>query len=269
MPELPEVHNFKQYFDAAAIGQTIARMEVHEDRIIRNMSGVAFADALRGRTIIGSIRRGKYLFTQLDNGHDVLLHFGMTGDLNLYQDPEDRGRFEKFAYHFTDGNILGFEDSRLFARILYLEDREAFIKEKKLGPDALDLELDYFLAALDGRKTTIKGALLNQSIVAGLGNLYVDDLCYQLRIHPATPVKQLSKDQLKAIYHKVVEMMTYATENAPYYRDYPDKWFWHTWRKEGGVDPDGGGEVMITKVAGRTTYFVDGRQTLAEGKKWR
>jgi len=264
MPELPEVHNFKQYFDAAAIGQTIARMEIHDDRIIRNMSGAAFADGLKGRKITGSIRRGKYLFTQLDNGHDVLLHFGMTGDLNLYQETEDRGRFEKFAYHFTDGNILGFEDSRLFARILYLEDREAYIREKKLGPDALDLEETYFLNALAGRKTSIKGALLNQSIVAGLGNLYVDDLCYQLRIHPASRVNQFSEDQLKLIYRKIVAMMTYATENAPYYRDYPDKWFWHTWRKEGGTDPDGNGKVQITKVAGRTTYFVEGRQKMAE-----
>lgn len=264
MPELPEVHNFKQYFDAAAIGQTIDHMAIHDDRIIRNMSGPVFADALRGRRIEGSLRRGKYLFAKLDNDHDVLLHFGMTGDLNLYQEPEDRGRFEKFAFHFTDGNILGFEDSRLFARILYLEDRDGYIAEQKLGPDALDLEESYFLDKLKGRKTTIKGALLNQRIVAGLGNLYVDDLCYRLRIHPATRVNELSEEELKTIRSKIVEMMTYATENAPYYRAYPEKWFWHTWRKEGEQDPEGEGPVKVIKVAGRTTYFVEGRQSLAE-----
>lgn len=262
MPELPEVHNFKQYFDAAASNQTIERMEVHDDKIIRNMSGPVFADALKGRTVIGSIRRGKYLFAQLDNSHDVLLHFGMTGDLNLYQEGEDRGRFERFAFHFTDGNILGFDDARKFARILYLEDREAYIKEVKLGPDALDLEEDYFLQAMVGRKTTLKGFLLNQSVVAGLGNLYVDDLCYRLNLHPATRVNALSLKQQKAIYRKIVEMMVFATENAPYYRDYPEKWFWHTWRKEGENDPETGGAVKIVKVAGRTTYYVEGRQEL-------
>ena len=262
MPELPEVHNFKQYFDAAAVGQTIDHMEIHDERIIRNMPGAVFADALRGRTILGSLRRGKYLFTQLDNGHDVLLHFGMTGDLNLYQDPTDRGRFEKFAYHFTDGNILGFEDSRLFARILYLEDRDAFIAEKKLGPDALDLECDYFIDTMRGRKTTLKAALLNQSIVAGLGNLYVDDLCYRLRLHPARRVNEMTDDELCTVHGEIVKMMTYATDNAPYYHDYPDNWFWHTWRTEGGSDPEGEGDVKITKVAGRTTYYVEGRQTL-------
>ena len=262
MPELPEVHNFKQYFDAAATGQTVDHVSIIDGRIIRNMPPAAFADALRGRTFTGSIRRGKYLFAQLDNGHDVLLHFGMTGDLNLYQDEADRGRFEKFAFHFTDGNILGFEDSRLFARILYLDDREAFILEKKLGPDALDLECDYFVDKMRGRKTTLKGALLNQSIVAGLGNLYVDDLCYRLRLHPAVRVSDLSDDQLCTIHGEIVSMMTYATENAPYYHDYPENWFWHTWRKADGEDPEGEGKVVVSKVAGRTTYHVEPRQAL-------
>lgn len=262
MPELPEVHNFKQYFDAAAGGQTIRQMVVHDDKIIRNLSGEAFADALAGRRIVGSIRRGKYLFVQLDNQHDVLLHFGMTGDLHLYQDPTDQGRFERFAFHFTDGNVLGFDDSRKFARILYLPDREAYIREIKLGPDALDLEEDYFLQQMEGRKTTLKGFLLNQKVVAGLGNLYVDDLCYRLRIHPASRVNALPVAQRKAIYEKIIDMMTYATENAPYYREYPERWFWHTWRKEGQPDPETGGEIIIEKVAGRTTYYVAGRQHL-------
>lgn len=260
MPELPEVHNFKQYFDAAAIGQTVGKLVVHDDKIIRNMSGAAFADALAGRTFTGSIRRGKYLFAQLDNHHDVLLHFGMNGDLNLYQEPEDRGRFERFAFHFQDGNILGFDDSRKFARILYLHDREAYIEEIKLGPDALDLTEEHFAAAIEGRKTTLKAVLLNQSIVAGLGNLYADEICYRTRLHPAIRVNTLTPDEIRAVYEQIIEIMTYATENAPYYRDYPENWFWHTWRKEDGTDPETGMPVRITKVAGRTTYFVEGRQ---------
>lgn len=260
MPELPEVHNFKQYFDAAAIGQTVQRLVVHDDKIIRNMSGAAFADAMAGRTITGSTRRGKYLFAQLDNQHDVLLHFGMNGDLNLYQEPEDRGRFERFAFHFRDGNILGFDDSRKFARILYLDDREAYIEEIKLGPDALKLTEEHFFSALEGRKATLKGILLNQSIVAGVGNLYADEICYRTKLHPAIRVNELSEDEIRAVYQQIIDIMTYATENAPYYRDYPENWFWHTWRKEEGTDPETGLPVRVTKVAGRTTYFVEGRQ---------
>ncbi len=264
MPELPEVHNFKQYFDAAATNQVIDRVTVHDDKIIRNMSGPVFTDALAGRKITGSVRRGKYLFAQLENGHDLLLHFGMNGDLNLYQDESDRGRFERFALHFRDGNTLGFDDSRKFARILYLEDRLAYIEQIKLGPDALDLEEAYFLHQLEGRKTTLKGILLNQSVVAGLGNLYVDEICYRTRLHPASRVNAMTLEQKKMIYREIIDVMEYATQNAPYYRDYPENWFWHTWRHEGGQDPEGEGAVEITKVAGRTTYYVQGRQKLVE-----
>ena len=262
MPELPEVHNFKQYFDAAATGQTIDTVIVHDDKIIRNMPGPAFADACRGRTIIDSLRQGKYLFANLDNGEAILLHFGMTGDLNLYREPEDKGRFERFAFHFTDGNILGFEDPRKFARILYLKNRDEYIAEIKLGPDALLLEREYFLEKLSGRKTTIKGLLLNQSLVAGLGNLYVDEICYRARVHPAARVNELTAAQRGALYDQIMAVMNYAAENAPYYHDYPENWFWHTWRTEGQPDPETGGEVKVIKVAGRTTYYVEGRQVL-------
>ena len=262
MPELPEVHNFKQYFEAAATGQTIDRVVVHDDKIIRNMPGAAFADACRGRTIIDSLRQGKYLFANLDNGEAILLHFGMTGDLNLYQEAEDQGRFERFAFHFADGNILGFDDPRKFARILYLKDRDEYIREIKLGPDALLLDRDYFMEKLKGRKSTVKGLLLNQSIVAGLGNLYVDEICYRARLHPAARVNDLDDTQRAKLYDQIMAVMTYAAENAPYYHDYPEDWFWHTWRKEGQPDPETGGEVKVVKVAGRTTYFVEGRQVL-------
>ncbi len=256
MPELPEVHNFQRYFDETSKGKTIERVAVADDKIIRNLSGPAFADALAGRTITGSIRRGKYLFAQLDNGHDVLLHFGMTGDLNYYTTPEDRSRHERFALVFTTGDVLGFDDPRKFARILYLEDREAYIEEIKLGPDALKVSPDYLVAAMQGRKTTLKGFLLDQSKVAGVGNLYADEICYRCRLHPGLRLNELSRREQESVAERLIAIMTYATENAPYYKDYPDDWFWHVWRHEGQAGPNGNGEVKVTKVAGRTTYYV-------------
>ncbi|MEL6141576.1 MAG: DNA-formamidopyrimidine glycosylase family protein [Bacteroidota bacterium] len=256
MPELPEVHNFQRYFDETSVGKTIQSVEVHDDKIIRNLPGVAFADALTKRTITGSLRRGKYLFAQLDNRHDVLLHFGMTGDLNYYQAPEDRSKYERFAFIFEEGDRLGFDDPRKFARILYLEDREAYINEIKLGPDALDITPDYLIEQMGNRRTTLKGFLLDQSKVAGIGNLYADEICYRSRVFPGLPVNQLTAEEKQKVAEQLIEIMTYATENAPYYKDYPDDWFWHVWRKEGLSGPEGIGEVKVTKVAGRTTYYV-------------
>lgn len=256
MPELPEVHTFQQYFNAAALQQKILKVDVHDDKIIRNTDGTTFAQKLAGRTIVDSFRQGKYLFADLDNGHSVLLHFGMTGDLKLYQEPEERPRFERFAFVFTDGNRLGFDDARKFARINYLEDRDAYIQEKGLGPDALLITEQEFLTALGKRKTTIKGLLLNQSALAGVGNLYADEICYRTRVHPASIVAQIPKRKRVEIYEKMHEVLHKAVEHAPYYKEYPENWFWEEWRHEGHIAPDQKSKVRSAKIAGRTTYWA-------------
>ncbi len=121
MPELPEVNTFQRYFDETSLDQKIIKVEVQDDKIIRNVSGATFADLLTNRTFTGSYRRGKYLFGELDNGHHVLLHFGMTGDLKYYSEPEEAPKHERFAFHFENGYRLGFDCPRKFARICYLE----------------------------------------------------------------------------------------------------------------------------------------------------
>lgn len=256
MPELPEVHTFQQYFNAAALQQKIMRVDVADDKIIRNCDGATFAEKLRGRTFVDSLRRGKYLFAELDNGHTVLLHFGMTGDLKLYQEEEDRPRFERFAFVFTDGNRLGFDDARKFARVNYLEDRDAFIREKKLGPDALEITEEEFLMAMKDRKTNIKGFLLNQSHLAGVGNLYADEVLYQTQVHPGSTVMNIPLKKKKEVYAKTREVLHEAVEKSPYYKDYPDVWFWNKWRFVDHLAPDGKSKVESGKIAGRTTYWA-------------
>lgn len=262
MPELPEVHAFQQYFDAAALQQKIMQVDVSDDKIIRNCDGATFAEKLSGRTFVSSLRRGKYLFGELDNGHHVLLHFGMTGDLKLYQEKEERPRFERFAFVFTDGNRLGFDDSRKFARVNYLEDRDAYITEKNLGPDALEITEEEFLSAMSNRKTTIKGFLLNQSDLAGVGNLYADEILYQTRVHPASIVANIPQKKRKEIYTKTQEVLHEAVAKTPYYKDYPEGWFWNVWRYDDHVAPDGKSKVQNSKIAGRTTYWAKPWQKL-------
>lgn len=260
MPELPEVHTFQQYFDAAALQQQVMRVEVHDDKIIRNMDGSSFAERVAGNTFISSLRRGKYLFAHLDNGHDVLLHFGMTGDLKLYTEAEEAPRFERFTFVFRDGQRLGFDDARKFARILYLEDRDAYITEVGLGPDALIMTAEDFLAAMHKRKTSIKGFLLNQKIVAGVGNLYADEICYRTHVHPASVVSKLPAKKRSELFTTMQAVLQEAVQQAPYYKDYPDNWMWNAWRYDGHLMPDGKSVVENTKIAGRTTYFAEGWQ---------
>ena len=128
MPELPEVNTFQRYFDGTSLNQRIASVEVQDDKIIRNLSGLEFINKLTGRTFIGSYRRGKYLFAKLDNEQHLLLHFGMTGDLNYYSEPEERTRHERFVFHFDNGQHLGFDCPRKFAKIRYIEDLDLYFE---------------------------------------------------------------------------------------------------------------------------------------------
>ena len=275
MPELPEVNTYQKYFDAAAVGQTIAAVEVSDDYIIKQVGeltgnttaassqpgvlGVRFAERLSGKTFTGSHRRGKYLFGDLDNGHAVLLHFGMTGDLKLYTDADERPKHERLAFIFRDGQRLGFDDPRKFAKIRYLESREAYVQDIGLGCDALTISRRDFLEQASGRRTALKAFLLNQGAVAGVGNLYADEICYQTRIHPNSSVAGLSPKQLRQVHRAMVDILQTACARDAYYRDYPEDWFWQ-WRKLEHVAQRG--PVRRMTVGGRTTHWVEGWQRL-------
>lgn len=261
MPELPEVNTCQLYFNRTALRQRIEHVAVHDEKIIRNVSGETFAERLKNQTFTGSYRQGKYLFGELDNGHSVLLHLGMTGDIHYYSEAEDRPKHERFAVHFDNGFKLGFDDPRKFAKIRYLEDRDAYLQEIGLGEDALRISVDSFLAQTEGKKSTIKGFLLNQSYLAGVGNLYADEICYQTRIHPASRVHKLSEAQLRDVHQKMREILTFAVEHEAHYKQYPDNWLWQ-WREEGKSAPEGDGAVKKMKIAGRTTYFCEEWQRL-------
>lgn len=261
MPELPEVNTFQKFFNGTSLDQRIEAVEVFDSKIIRNVSAEVFIDKLTGRTFTGSYRRGKYLFAQLDDGHHLLLHFGMTGDLNYYSEPEERTKYERFVFHFDNGQKLGFDCPRKFARICYVEQLEDYLKEIGLGEDALVIGAEDFLQKMGNKSATIKGFLLDQAQVAGVGNLYADEICYQTRIHPGSRVNQLSVAQKQAIHQAMQRILREAIERNAYYKDYPENWFWE-WRREGEPGPGGEGTVRRTKIAGRTTYFIEGVQTL-------
>lgn len=261
MPELPEVNSFKKYFDKTSLHQKVAAVEIYDNTIIRHDNPDYFAENLKGKVFNSSFRRGKYLFPRLDNNHHILLHFGMTGDLQYYSAPEDRTRHERFTIIFENGYRLGFDCPRKFARIMYLPDVKEYIESIGLGPDALEITERAFLDAMKGRKSTIKGFLMDQKVLAGVGNLYADEVCYQTRVHPASITDAISTIKKKAIFHKMKEVLQLAIDKNTYYKYYPEDWFWK-WREEGKKGPNGKGVIRSAKIAGRTTYFCSQWQKL-------
>ena len=264
MPELPEVNTKKLNFDRVALNRKIEKVELLEtNHIFKNISGEAFAQKMKGRQFTGSYRRGKYLFAHLDNDHDVLFHFGMTGEFYAYDEPEQHPRHERFAFLFPDGERLGFDCPRKLAHIYYLEDKDAFIKEKKLGEDALVISEEAFLEKLNGKTGTIKGFFLNQSNLAGMGNLYADEVCWQVGIHPASLIPALDDKTRRLLHHRMQAILQTAVNRRADYANYPDEWLWNH-REKGGTCPRDGQELEKDKVAGRSTYYCPQCQELKE-----
>ncbi len=261
MPELPEVATYQKTFTGYAVGRTIREVVVHDGKILRNLSPEQFVERLTGRTFTGSYRRGKFLFGELDTGAHLQLHFGMTGDLVPYTDPADAPRFERFRLLFTDGTLLGFDDSRKFSHIVWVDNLPDYLAARNLGPDALEITEADFLKLLLRRKGVLKAFLLDQHALAGVGNLYADEICFQARIHPGSRIDQLTDKHKKLIFQLMREILHSAVDRLAYYREYPEDWFWQ-WRRLGQPGPEGVGTVQRATIAGRTTYFVDGWQTL-------
>jgi formamidopyrimidine-DNA glycosylase len=257
MPELPEVNTFKEYFDGTSLNQKIIDVSISDGKIIRNIEENVFVEKLVNRTFIGSSRRGKYLFVHLDNSTHVLFHFGMTGDIKYYSEAEERPKYERLHILFEGGSKLGFDCLRKFGRVEHIENLSAYIDNLGLGVDALEITEDDFLEKMGARSGPIKGFLLNQKLVAGVGNLYADEICYQTKVHPGSKVGAIPKKKRKEIFHVMRSILTFAIERAAHYKDYPDDWFWK-WRVKGGETEKG--EIMMEKIAGRTTFCVKGWQ---------
>jgi formamidopyrimidine-DNA glycosylase len=207
MPELPEVETVRRVLHPAVVGQTIEGVTLREFPAVleTTLDGIEPIPAIVGRTIRDTGRRGKYLFLHLDNDLAFIVHLRMTGRLLLVERERPPVRFEHVAIHLSDGHDLRFGDQRKFGRVV-LADRSALDHlDSRLGPEpfARSLTATRLHAALARRPGKIKNALLDQSLIAGLGNIYVDEALYRTRIHPEHPSNTLSTDQLARLIRAI------------------------------------------------------------------
>ncbi|MFP5245151.1 MAG: Fpg/Nei family DNA glycosylase [Thermoanaerobaculia bacterium] len=256
MPELPEVETYGRYFARHALRQRIARVDVRDERILGEIRKDAFARKLTGRTFTSVRRHGKHLFVEAAP-HWLHLHFGMSGDLSL--DPN--ARFARIVFSFAGGRHLAFEDMRLFGLAELLDSPDAFIADRGLGPDPLDPKFTFkrFATLLEKRRGAIKSLLMTQEIIAGLGNLYVDETLYQTSVHPRRPVDELRANEERAIFTTMRRILRDSIARLERDADWPAKYL-TSHREEGDRCPRCGGTIRRTVVFGRTTYFCGRHQ---------
>jgi formamidopyrimidine-DNA glycosylase len=216
VPELPEVETVRQGLAKWVAGRTIDTVEVHHPRAIRrHLPGDEhFIAMLRGRTILDVARRGKYLWMPLDSGDAIIGHLGMSGQLLMQPaDAEDELHL-RVRITFTDGGPqLRFVDQRTFGGLSVSEDGAALPPEiAHIARDPMDPLFDdeAFVAALRRKHTEVKRALLDQSLISGVGNIYADEALWRAQLHGARPTDAMTRPAVRRLLGHVRDVLSEA-----------------------------------------------------------
>jgi formamidopyrimidine-DNA glycosylase len=254
MPELPDLEVFKRYVDSTSLHQKIETIEVKNGKVLGGVSAGGLKRGLEGRNFESTRRHGKHLFVELGVGRWLLLHFGMTGGLKYYKEADEEPAHARVLISFRNGYRLAFDDQRLFGKVDLIEDPDGYIQEHKLGLDPLDLDFPAFRERLEGRRGGIKATLMNQRVFAGIGNIYSDEILFQVRLHPRTSVGRLDEGSLHDLHQQTRRVLRAAIERGADPGGLPES-FLLPHRQEGADCPRGNGKVQKTKAAGRTAYY--------------
>jgi formamidopyrimidine-DNA glycosylase len=182
------------------------------------MDGATFAQALAGRNIVEIGRRGKYLLIRLDHDIVLVVHRGMSGNLLLSGSPDgtERVPYVCVAFRLDDGRFLLYTDPRKFGRLAVMTAKDLSAWLERLGPEPLDehFTADALAMRLAGTRRPIKAALLDQRVVAGLGNIYADEALFEARIHPLRVAGELSQEETLALWAAIQNVLQTGIEHG-------------------------------------------------------
>src|SRR6266581_2528915 len=254
MPELPDVENFKRYLNATSLHQRIIGVDVRSAYILKGVSARELARRLKGRCFESSRRHGKHLFVRADGDLWLRLHFGMTGSLHYFKHPEQPPTHTRVLFVFANTYRLAFEDQRKFGEVGLLKDVDEFLKKRALGPDALSINLSQFRTIFQERRGAVKTILLNQKLIAGIGNIYADEILFRARIHPATQISALKEKTFAKLFRAARDILKKAIKAKADMDRMPKSWLLPH-RGKGGKCPRCGRELKSATIGGRTAWF--------------
>lgn len=215
MPELPEVENVRYALSQMVTGQKITAVHVRWPNLINQISATDFERKLAGQTIHQIRRRGKYLLFDLSD-YLLISHLRMEGKYLLKPLDESIDKYTHIIFELNSKQKLLYRDVRKFGRFdLLNKDQEAiYFNKKKLGPEPKvpDFDLKTFEKGLSRHQKAIKSVLLDQYLVAGIGNIYADEILFRAKIHPEFSAKALSHSSIKSLHDKIIQVMNEAVE---------------------------------------------------------
>jgi formamidopyrimidine-DNA glycosylase len=254
MPELPEVETFKRYLDSTSLHQRITNVDVRDAYVLKRVSARQLARRLKGRRFENSHRHGKHLFVRAGDELWLRLHFGMTGWLQYLKRNEEPPKTARVLFSFANNRRLAFDDQRKFGEIELIEDVDEFVQTRSLGSDALEVSLSQFKAIAGKHRGAVKAILLNQQLIAGIGNLYADEILFRTRMHPATDAARLSDKDLTRLFHATRYVLEKAIALKTDFNRLPKSWLL-THRGKGAKCPRCGSGLKSATIGGRTSWF--------------
>jgi formamidopyrimidine-DNA glycosylase len=230
MPELPEVESLRRILARTAIGRTIARAEISEPRLRRRVAP-EMVKALAGKKIERISRRAKYLLIELGGGTTLLVHLGMSGSLTHrgagFDSKQFAPRHDHVRFLLDDGSALVFNDPRRFGLIKVVPTVElgATPELSGLGPEPLSREFsaEYLAAKARGRSAAIKNVIMDQRIVAGIGNIYASEILFRAGVRPSRRAGKVSRAEAVRIVNEARIVLRAAIgSNGTTFRSYRD-----------------------------------------------
>lgn len=271
MPELPEVQTIMDALLPSILQQRIDDVSILWEGVIDRPPAAVFVDWMRGRQVVKADRRGKYMLFGLDDDRTLVMHLRMTGEMRVTPAAEPYHKHDRLVFHLENGRDWRFKDMRKFGRAYLVEDAQEVIW--KLGPEPLadDFSADYLADKLKGRTAPIKSLLLDQRLVAGIGNIYADEALFRARIHPLREGGSLRMHELCDLVMAIKDVIAQAlSEMGTTLRDYrrPDgsagefQNSLQVFRRTGEPCPSCGMPISRIVVGGRSTHFCPKEQYL-------
>jgi formamidopyrimidine-DNA glycosylase len=279
MPELPEVETIKEDLRELVVDSTVERAEVFDPALVEQPSAAEFARRLAGARITGARRRAKHLIVELDSGDALVFQLKIGGQLLLVPPVEEPRTAVMLILHLDGGRRLFLRDQTGFTRARLLDAGELEARLSPLGPEPLEegFAVEYLRETLESRRAQIKPLILDQKVVAGVGNIYADEILFDARLHPRRKASTLSEAEWRTLYEAIRENLAAGVEHrgttVRLYRDVLNRPGEHqnylrVFEKHGEPCPEGcEGEVVQEKVGGRPTHFCPGCQRLSGGEQ--
>jgi formamidopyrimidine-DNA glycosylase len=266
MPELPEVETIRRTLQPKLLGKQITSGTVLHPRLVQGGTAAAFLNKIQGRSFEAIDRRGKYLLFRLSGGLTLGLHLRMTGQLTVEPASSPLGKAVYLQIILENGTEMRLCDQRKFGRVFLFSEGQEPPSLIKLGPEPLDEKFtaEVLRDRLSRRTLAIKKALLNQEIVAGIGNIYADEALFAAGIHPVRPSNSLSDEEIKRLHGAIRAILIEAiAQRGTTQRNYCDgegkpgsyQHFLKVYGRKGEPCTTCGAPIAKMNFGGRGTHF--------------